>query len=889
MHNLHYLDIFIIFGYLVLCLFIGLYKAGKIRNIRDYALGSGKISSTVLIFTILATYLGAGSTIGTVEKLYSMGLIFALAILFKPLFWLITAKIFSGNIEAFKKAGCMSVSDIMGFLYGKTGKWATNLLAIFISVGVLAGQIAATGYLFNYFFGISHLQGVLIGFSVLATYSLFGGIRAVALTDTFQGLIIILGIPIACVIAFHEIGGYQGLVSHLPESHLSIDLSEHNGILFASILFYTLMPLSEGTFIQRFLMANDSKQLNRSLKAIAIISFPLTLVIALIGFIVKAKAPEIDPNTAFFYLIGNYLPIGITGLLITGVLAALMSTADSWLNTASVLCAHDVAKTLFPKLTDKQELLIARIAVGVISMISMCIAFAEKSLMGIIWMADNFWFPVVLIPLAAGFLKFKTNNRSFIVSAIFAISGVLIGRYVTGEFATISLLIGAISSAVGLFGAHYIQGVKLDTDDIFSVVGNKNHYQPTTKFEIFVSKQIKEQISRYRDYAYLLSGLGMIYFLGSSFFMAFTEMNVVYVIVYLKAVAAVLCFGLCIYEFHLTPKQQDKYMPIYWNIVLLYCFPFLSAYIAFVYDGTMPWMINLMLSTILLYVFGGWFSTVFLSILGFIAAYLLFKFTGYTLALVDIGEQQKMLGYIYCLLTAGIILILKHRDVLQEKALETRMLYGAAVAHEVINPLQSAAMIADTILNVYEGKTAKDIKEEEFQEIKALLRPFRKTTADALKTVDRMLTLVRKDIGQAEDIGSYDIHDCVVDALRYYGLDKDDNKVSVIKSNNFKFIGSKHFVGHLIVNLISNSLKYSGPNSKIEIFYENNELHFKDNGYGIDPNKLETIFEPFDMKGSIIGTGVGLPFCKRVMETMNGSIECRSELGKGAEFILKFN
>jgi Na+/proline symporter len=224
MNNLHSIDIAVIVGYLILCLAIGLYKAGKIKTIREYTLGSGNISSTVLLFTILATYLGAGSTIGTVEKLYSMGLIFALAISFKPLFWYITAKIFAGNIEIFKKAGCMSVSDIMGFLYGKTGKWVTNLLAIFISIGVLAGQIAATGYLFNYFLGISHLAGIIIGFGVLVAYSLFGGIRAVAVTDTFQGLIIVVGIPVACAIAFHEIGGYEGLVSHLPNSQRHLNL-----------------------------------------------------------------------------------------------------------------------------------------------------------------------------------------------------------------------------------------------------------------------------------------------------------------------------------------------------------------------------------------------------------------------------------------------------------------------------------------------------------------------------------------------------------------------------------------------------------------------------------------------------------------------------------------
>ncbi|MDF3047887.1 MAG: putative periplasmic sensor histidine kinase [Candidatus Midichloriaceae bacterium] len=891
MNNLHAIDIAVIIGYLILCLVIGLYKAGKIKTIREYTLGTGYISTTVLIFTIFATYIGAGSTVGTVEKIHSMGLIFAVTLLLQPLFWFITAKIFASNIHIFKKAGCMSVSDIMGALYGQAGKWVTNGFSIFLSIGMIAAQIGAIGYLFNYFLGISHLQGVVIGFGVLVIYSLFGGIRAVALTDTFQGLVILVAIPVACAIAFHEIGGYNGMLEKLPLSHISIEFTEANSLFLASMIFYGLLPVSEGTFIQRFLMATDSDQLNKALKVVAIISLPLAIIIGMIGFLIKAKAPEIDPNIAFFYLIGHYLPIGITGLLITGILAAIMSTADSWLNTTSVLCAHDIAKGLFPKLNDRQELLIARFSVLVISGLSATLALANPSLMGLLWMAGNFWFPIVLIPMAAGFLRLQTNQQSFIASAICGVLGVMLGRYIIGEFATISLLLGAISSAIGLFGMHYWQVLNKEdiSNDLFSKYNSIATITNNNKNPFSVSKQFKGQITRYKDYGYLLSGLGMIYFLGSSFFMAFSDMKILYVVVYLKAAAAILCFGLSIYELHLTQKQQAKYMPTYWNLVLLYCFPFLSTYIALVYNGSMPWMINLMLSAILLYVFSGWFSMIFLSLIGFAAAYLLFKFTGYSLATLDTGDQPRMLGYIYCFLTAGIIMILKQRDILQEKELQTRVLYGAAIAHEVINPLQGSAMIADTLLNTFKGKRAKDIKEKDFEDIKALLRPFKETSTNALKTVDRILTLVRTDISEADDIGMYAINDCVESTLKSYNLsEKRLARINVNKNNSFKFKGSKHFVGHVIANLISNALKYAGPQSSIEIWYENNKLHFKDNGYGIAPEKLPYIFEPFDKKGSTIGTGVGLPFCKRVMESMGGSIECTSELGKGTEFVLRF-
>ncbi|MDF3047889.1 MAG: putative periplasmic sensor histidine kinase, partial [Candidatus Midichloriaceae bacterium] len=772
MNNLHTIDIAVIIGYLILCLVIGLYKAGKIKTIREYTLGTGYISTTVLIFTIFATFIGAGATVGTVEKIHSMGLIFAVTLLLQPFFWILTAKLFASKIDIFKKAGCMSVSDIMEVLYGTPGKWAANILSIFFGISFIAMQVMAIGYLFNYFLGISHFIGILIGFGVLVVYSLFGGIRAVALTDTFQGLILLVAIPVACAMAFHDIGGHEKLIAGLPSTHLSIDFNRDNMLLLAGMAFYMLLPISEGTFMQRFLMANDSKQLNKALMMLAYISLPFALIICLIGFVIKVKAPEINPNIAFFYLIDQYVPIGITGLLISGILAAIMSTADSWLNTTSILCAHDIAKGLFPKLTDKQELLIARISVLIIAALSATLALIGKGVMELEWLAGNFWQPIILIPLIAGFMMFQTNYTSFIGSSILGALGVFLGGYIAGEFATISILFGMIGCAIGLFGMHYWQVLtnKQIGGNTFSQYTQINIYKTKKNYLKLFVKQIKKQASKYQDYCYPLGALGMVYFLGSSFFMVFTDAKILHTIVYLKAAAAVLCFGLCIYEFHLNSKYQRKYMPIYWIGTLVYCFPFLSSYIALIYNFSMPWMINLMLSTMLLYIFSGWIPTIVLSIIGFSAASLLFKITGYSLATLNIEEQPQTLGYIYCFLTGAIILILKHRDALQEKELEGKMLYGAAVAHEVINPLQSASMMADTLLKAFKNKKFEEVNKEDFEDIKELLEPFKQNTQAALKTVDRMLTLVRTDISEADDIGDYNITDCVEDTLKSYGL-----------------------------------------------------------------------------------------------------------------------
>ena len=167
-------------------------------------------------------------------------------------------QIFGKNIDQFN--GCLSISDVMGKLYGETGRWITNTAAMVLSFGAVGIQVLATGYIFNYFLGMSHLNGILIGMGVLVCYSTFGGVRAVALTDVFQFFVFFVAIPVACIFALDDIGGFEGLVEKLPPDHLTIDLTSQNIWLFLSLMIYNLTPLVGGAFIQRFLIAQNSKQ-----------------------------------------------------------------------------------------------------------------------------------------------------------------------------------------------------------------------------------------------------------------------------------------------------------------------------------------------------------------------------------------------------------------------------------------------------------------------------------------------------------------------------------------------------------------------------------------------------------------------------------------------------
>jgi signal transduction histidine kinase len=113
------------------------------------------------------------------------------------------------------------------------------------------------------------------------------------------------------------------------------------------------------------------------------------------------------------------------------------------------------------------------------------------------------------------------------------------------------------------------------------------------------------------------------------------------------------------------------------------------------------------------------------------------------------------------------------------------------------------------------------------------------------------------------------------------------NLVNFDLKDDFKFLGDENLMIFVLFNLLKNSLYF---NSKIEIWLNSKTrtLHFKDYGVGISEEKLPYIFDDFFTSNKKGGTGLGLPFCKRVMTAFGGNISVKSEFGKSIEFYLQF-
>ena len=452
------IDLVIVVSYLVMTLVVGVLAGRKVKSMKDFSISSKIFPTSVLVSTIFATWMGGDDLIGVSERIYSVGLAFFLIQCGQTFSLFFHAYIVAPRIlQSFSDK--ISIGEIMGDLYGKPGQVMSGIANVLFSVAYVAVQVKAIGYICNLFFGIPTFYGTVIGSFVVIAYSSFGGIRSVVFTDVLQFGILIIGIPLMANVALKKVDGWEHLLINLPAQH--VDLTSYNGsfVLFLTYVIVCAFPYFNPILIQRILMAKDERQASQSLVISGILYIPFYAVITVIALSAFLMFPGIDPNMAFLNVLNYSLPTIVKGIAISGVLAVVMSTADSFLNVSAIATTRDVISVLFPsKINDKTELMLTRVATVLFGLVSIYIATMFYSMIDFWMYFSNFWTPTVVAPMFLYILNFKTDIKTYLISVALGFGAIVVFRYsVPEDFVVISQIVGALVTFFVMFilGKHF--------------------------------------------------------------------------------------------------------------------------------------------------------------------------------------------------------------------------------------------------------------------------------------------------------------------------------------------------------------------------------------------------------------------------------------------------
>lgn len=274
---------------------------------------------------------------------------------------------------------------------------SSAVIVIFFLV-YTASALASGGKLFNTVFGIDYHIALLIGAAVILTYTFLGGFLAVCTTDFVQGMMMLIGLMAVPIIGYLAVRGDFGaalVANGVADSanYMSLfkaaDGTPYTFVNIISQLAWGLGYCGMPHILVRFMAVKSEKELKKS-SAIAIIWVIISLFAACaIGVIGRAYLTNVlqegATETVFITMIktifsGNMVLVFIGGLFLCGILAAVMSTADSQL----LVCASSVSKDIYknilkPEADDKKVLHVSRITVIVVAVLAFVIAWNPNS------------------------------------------------------------------------------------------------------------------------------------------------------------------------------------------------------------------------------------------------------------------------------------------------------------------------------------------------------------------------------------------------------------------------------------------------------------------------------------------------------------------------------
>lgn len=274
-------------------------------------------------------------------------------------------------------------------------------------------------------------------------YVLLGGLSAVMVTDTIQGLLLLTAGGLIFIIGFSALGSWQAIVDAAPADGFTVFKPADDDFLpwpgvFSGVLWLGIYYwITNHVVVQKVLSARDVNNGRWGALLCGFLQLPLLFLLILPGTMGRELYPDLpDPDMVWPAMAFDLLPVGLRGLVLAALVAALMSTLDSALNGTSSLITNDFIRKIRPGFSERRLLYYGRITIAVLMVFAVIWAPQIANFPTIVEYFQSFLghitMPVVAVFLAGLFWRRTTDAAAFYTLAI----GIPVGlvMFVLGEF-----------------------------------------------------------------------------------------------------------------------------------------------------------------------------------------------------------------------------------------------------------------------------------------------------------------------------------------------------------------------------------------------------------------------------------------------------------------------
>lgn len=431
MIDVHPLDLAIMVGYLLLIAGVGISLARRIHDARDYFLAGRSLGWGIIGLSIIGTNVSAQSYVGAAGGAWKVGLAQAnfewigaipamilASLVFIPVYW---------------RAGVYSIPEYMGLRYGQSVRVLTAGIASLFSVFAIAVSMFAISITLETYLGWPMWVGILVTGGVVGTYSISGGLAAVAFTDALQVVIMFAGGVAIFALGMSETGGFEAFTERLladHPDHLSPWLpGDHLEFPWLGVLLGLGFVLSPAywcggqAILQRTLGAKSEWDAKASMMFAAFAKTLVPLLIVFPGLLALSLHAQIEyPDMALPWVVRELLPPGLSGLMFIAIVAALQSSLDSGLNSTALMITRDIRGVLFPQRDESRDLFVGRMFTVAILLAGMACAPLIGDLGGIFLavqvLLSLFQGPTLALLLAGVATRWATPRAGLVTLAL---------------------------------------------------------------------------------------------------------------------------------------------------------------------------------------------------------------------------------------------------------------------------------------------------------------------------------------------------------------------------------------------------------------------------------------------------------------------------------------
>lgn len=430
--NITYLDISIFITYLVIVFGLGMYASqqGK-KTKRDYFLAGDKLSWAMIGGSIIAANISSHHLVGAMGVAYTRGFVAvtmewgAILIGLNVLLWVF--------LPFYIRNGFFTMPEYLQKRYGGSARTTYSILVVLTYVFVEIGAVLYLGALsLHALLDIPIIASVIVLAVATGIYTILGGLRAVVWTEMLQLVVLLSGMLVLSYVTIDTAGGIPAIIESSKEWDILLPSTDPDfpwtmylgGSLCVSIFYFATNQF----VVQRVLAAKNEWHARMGVVFSQYLKFLVPFLIIFPALVAPKLFPNLEkPDLLFSTLVGNLLPSGLVGLVMAGLIAAIMSHLSGAINSCTTILTMDVyIPYINKKATDEQSVRFGK-SVGVVVIVlgmictGLLINYSDKPIFLFLMKAYGYFTPGIATMFLLGILWKRTTQQGALAAGLLTI------------------------------------------------------------------------------------------------------------------------------------------------------------------------------------------------------------------------------------------------------------------------------------------------------------------------------------------------------------------------------------------------------------------------------------------------------------------------------------